>query len=254
MPTKALRCPSCAAPVRSGDPSCAHCGSQLATVACPSCLALVPLEAPHCPQCGAAVGARSPAASGDLACPECRRGLASSTVGEVGLNPCGSCGGVWLRHESFAHLVRDHEGRDVFIQTLSPEAPSPAPPGLQGVRYRPCPSCGKFMNRTNYARVSGVVVDLCKEHGLWFDRDELRLVLLFIDGGGLAKAAERQRFDLEQERARMKEASRELARAQGGRAWEPHTLDSLGDDLEAGRLLGDILAGAAETLWHRLRG
>jgi hypothetical protein len=28
------------------------------------------------------------------------------------------------------------------------------------------------MNRVNFAEYSGVVVDVCREHGTWFDADE----------------------------------------------------------------------------------
>ena len=41
-----------------------------------------------------------------------------------------------------------------------------------------------------HGRRSGVVLDVCKEHGLWFDLDELRRVLAFISAGGLDRARE----------------------------------------------------------------
>jgi Zn-finger nucleic acid-binding protein len=57
------------------------------------------------------------------------------------------------------------------------------------------------MNRVNYARRSGVVLDVCRAHGIWFDRDELRRVLAFIAGGGLDRA---RQLELEE----LKEAKR----------------------------------------------
>ena len=62
----------------------------------------------------------------------------------------------------------------------------------QAIRYRPCAQCGKLMNRTNYGRISGVVLDTCKQRGLWFDQDELRRVLMFIEGGGLERSRDCQ--------------------------------------------------------------
>ena len=41
------------------------------------------------------------------------------------------------------------------------------------------------MNRVNFARCSGVIVDVCRGHGTWFDRDELSGIVQFIRGGGL---------------------------------------------------------------------
>ena len=81
--------------------------------------------------------------------------------------------------------------------------PAPvAPPVvvLEPVKYRPCPVCHQFMNRVNYAKRSGVVLDVCKGHGLWFDQDELRRVLAFIAGGGLDRARERELEDLKEAR------------------------------------------------------
>jgi Zn-finger nucleic acid-binding protein len=54
------------------------------------------------------------------------------------------------------------------------------------------------MNRVNYARRSGVVLDVCKTHGMWFDQDELRRVLAFIAAGGLDRAREREIEDLKE--------------------------------------------------------
>jgi Zn-finger nucleic acid-binding protein len=57
------------------------------------------------------------------------------------------------------------------------------------------------MNRVNYAKRSGVILDVCKAHGVWFDRDELRHVLTFVTEGGLDRARE---LELEE----LKEAKR----------------------------------------------
>jgi Zn-finger nucleic acid-binding protein len=58
--------------------------------------------------------------------------------------------------------------------------------------YRPCPDCKKLMNRRNYGRRSGVIVDVCSEHGAWFDFGELARILSWIRDGGLAHAQEQE--------------------------------------------------------------
>jgi Zn-finger nucleic acid-binding protein len=63
------------------------------------------------------------------------------------------------------------------------------------------------MNRVNFARCSGVVVDVCKGHGTWFDRDELSQIVEFIRGGGLEAARNK-------EKAQLEEARRELHQEQ----------------------------------------
>jgi hypothetical protein len=47
-----------------------------------------------------------------------------------------------------------------------------------------------MMNRVNFGRVSGIVIDLCKGHGVWFDAGELQGVLHFVATGGLDRMRE----------------------------------------------------------------
>jgi Zn-finger nucleic acid-binding protein len=46
----------------------------------------------------------------------------------------------------------------------------------------------------NYGRRSGVIIDVCKKHGVWFDADELAHILDWVRSGGLAEA-KRQEAD-----------------------------------------------------------
>jgi Zn-finger nucleic acid-binding protein len=47
------------------------------------------------------------------------------------------------------------------------------------------------MNRQNYGKRSGVIIDHCKEHGVWFDDQELERILAWIRRGGLALSQKR---------------------------------------------------------------
>jgi Zn-finger nucleic acid-binding protein len=116
-------------------------------------------------------------------------------VGDLETRACLACGGLWLDRAVFEQLGASRERQGAVLGALP--APS-APPvtGLEPVQYRPCPVCGQRMNRVNYARRSGVVLDVCKAHGLWFDQDELRRLLAFIAGGGLDRARERELEEL----------------------------------------------------------
>ena len=49
------------------------------------------------------------------------------------------------------------------------------------------------MNRINFAKCSGVVVDICKGHGTWFDAQELSAIVQFIRDGGLEVARQREK-------------------------------------------------------------
>jgi Zn-finger nucleic acid-binding protein len=173
-------------------------------VACPACLALVPLTVEHCPACGAALAARVEAASGGAPCPACAKPLAASRIGDLAFQGCQACGGLWLDRAIFEQLGASRERQGAVLGALPapPARPTaamgPAGAALGSVQYRPCPGCGQRMNRVNYARRSGVVLDVCRAHGLWFDRDELRRVLAFIAGGGLDRARQRELEELKE--------------------------------------------------------
>lgn len=158
---------------------------------------MVPLSADHCPACGAALAPRVPALAEGAPCPACAKPLSASQIGGLGTQACLACGGLWLDRTVFEQLGASRERQGAVLGALpapsTPPAVVPAP-----VQYRPCPACGQRMNRVNYARRSGVVLDVCKAHGLWFDRDELRRLLGFIAGGGLDRARERELEDLKE--------------------------------------------------------
>jgi len=191
MEARVLRCSGCGASVPPDAPQCPYCRAQLASVACRGCFALVPISASHCPGCGAAMAPRAASPATDAPCPACAKPLASAKIGEVQVGACQACGGLWLDRAVFEQLGASRERQGAMLGALpAPENPPVAK--LEPVQYRPCPACRQRMNRLNYAKRSGVVLDVCKAHGIWFDQDELRRVLAFIAGGGLDRARERE--------------------------------------------------------------
>jgi Zn-finger nucleic acid-binding protein len=61
-----------------------------------------------------------------------------------------------------------------------------------GVVYIKCPVCAKLMNRVNFGAKSGVIVDRCKEHGVWLDGGELRRLFEWMKAGGKLLDQERE--------------------------------------------------------------
>jgi Zn-finger nucleic acid-binding protein len=61
------------------------------------------------------------------------------------------------------------------------------------------------MNRQNFGRVSGVVLDVCRGHGVWFNHGELTRIVEFIRGGGLGRAREREKLEIKEERDRLRQ-------------------------------------------------
>ena len=52
------------------------------------------------------------------------------------------------------------------------------------VSYIKCPICSKIMNRVNFGAKSGVIVDRCRDHGVWLDGGELRHLFEWMKAGG----------------------------------------------------------------------
>jgi Zn-finger nucleic acid-binding protein len=136
------------------------------------------------------------------ACPRCHTSLIDTEYADTPLDECQSCGGVFIEAWILDRLVAAREARVSLsialpIRTLHREA---------AVRYLRCPRCSTQMNRKIFGRSSGIVVDICKGDGIWFDHGELASALEFIEGGGLERAKERE--DAE----RAEEARRERVR------------------------------------------
>ena len=60
------------------------------------------------------------------------------------------------------------------------------------------------MNRINFARCSGVIVDVCKGHGTWFDKQELTRIVEFIREGGLEASRQKEKAQIEEERRQLR--------------------------------------------------
>jgi Zn-finger nucleic acid-binding protein len=202
MHAETLNCPMCGAAASTDATRCLFCDARLATHACPSCFGMMFLGNKHCPRCGASASRSEVADTQPRRCPRCRVELAPVAVGAASLRECERCGGLWVDVQTFEQICADREQQSTVLGGAASVAPARAKG--QGepdkVRYVPCPECSRLMNRVNFAQCSGVVVDICKGHGTWFDRDELAEIVSFIRAGGLEAARNRERQQLAEER------------------------------------------------------
>jgi len=211
MNAQTLHCQSCGAAVSSDSPLCHYCGAKLATIACPSCFGMMFLGTEFCPHCGTAASPWQGGEAGML-CPACESPMLEGTVGQSRLHQCGKCFGLWLDVTTFERICRDSEQQAAVLGGANLAQSSAV--NLDPVRYRRCPACHELMNRVNFARCSGVVVDICRAHGTWFDRNELQQIVLFVRAGGLDRARGRQKEELAAE-ARRLEAARSASSGSG---------------------------------------
>ena len=189
-----LNCPACGAPAPSAVAAqCDYCGSALTVTACPSCFGPMFAGMQFCPHCGAK-GSRVLEEGGPLPCPGCKAEMRAVRVGTTSFHECSSCAGSWLTADAFSQLCTSREERGAMAALVS--GGGHAVRTVSGaVRYVACPICKKTMNRQNFGRRSGVIIDVCKGHGVWFEQSELQSVLAFVDSGGLelARRAEQER-------------------------------------------------------------
>jgi Zn-finger nucleic acid-binding protein len=123
-------------------------------------------------------------------------------IGGTALLECDKCGAMWIDAETFEHICADREAQAAVLHQWSAAAPVRA----GAIHYRPCLACGKMMNRLNFGRLSGTVVDVCKGHGTFLDAGELHQIVSFIQRGGLDRARQRQIEDLKEEEKRLRAA------------------------------------------------
>jgi Zn-finger nucleic acid-binding protein len=129
--------------------------------------------------------------------------MQSVRIGESRVLECSRCLGLWLDSKTFEKICADREEQAAILGSASLAESTPVAPAK--VSYIPCPECSQLMNRANFARCSGVIIDLCKKHGIWFDRDELSRIIEFIRAGGLAASRSKEKAQLEEERRRLRQ-------------------------------------------------
>jgi Zn-finger nucleic acid-binding protein len=208
MTVEALNCPNCGAGVASDSTQCEFCKTRLKTMACPSCFGLIFVGSQFCGHCGAKAVQPEVAevTAGD--CPRCRQPLNALSIEGTSLRECQRCGGLWADVETFESVCSEREKQAAVLVFTTKREVAAAPPVK--ISYVPCPDCKQLMNRSNFARASGVIIDTCKKHGVWFDAEELPRIIEFIRKGGIEIARQRERNEIEQERDQLREERRRL--------------------------------------------
>src|SRR5208282_3235240 len=122
--------------------------------------------------------------------------LRAIQIANTPLEECLHCGGLWVDVSNFDRLCSDAEASQAATGLQLPPPVEFDP----HVRYLKCPQCGTLMNRMNYAERSGIVMNVCRPHGIWLDRDEIRQIIEFIRAGGLDRARRIETQELQEAR------------------------------------------------------
>lgn len=200
FPRNATACPYCGAVVVLPPPRGSDFPSERRTF-CPRCCTVYPSSSGRCPAC-------PPGATDERGghCPRCTHDLEPQRLGEATVDVCPACHGTWFDGDELEHAM------DVTTTGVSREEavllrrglPRTADP-LEEVHYLACVRCGERMSRRQIAMRTGIIVDICREHGVWFDGGELSEFQTFVRAGGL----EVLRYDgVAQAEARRRSAER----------------------------------------------
>lgn len=169
--------------------------------------------------------------------------MSAITIGQTAMRECERCGGLWIEIAAFAEICADREQQSAVLGGALP-APArrlPASADSEKISYAPCPQCGQLMNRINFARCSGVILDVCRGHGTWFDRDELSGIVEFIRSGGLDVARQKEKQAIEFERQQLRTEQMIAANRESGSVLSYSDEERLGGISAAGSLLKFLL-------------
>jgi Zn-finger nucleic acid-binding protein len=219
-----MDCVNCGAPLRPKSNICRYCGTLNDT----------DLRGVEKRRAGGGASERK--------CPHCREAMETvelRTDGRMTVERCGSCMGIFFDPGELEDLldasVSDVQevDRERLDTLLAEEVDTDRP-----VVYVPCPDCGALMNRRNYGAKAGVIVDICKEHGVWLDGGELGSLMKWLKAGGGkhhgAHSAEQER--LEERSKRQKEYLARALQPSG-----PEGADRRGDRSSLEGALGALL-------------
>ena len=156
--------------------------------ACSYCGKLFSQQMRRCPFCGGEYSKES--IHKTPICPRCGGELKNLYYRGNELDMCPHCSGLWLDNREFKRLTSERDVyKDDFIPYEFYRKPLP-----HEVRYLSCPVCGALMVRRNFRKISSVLIDVCRDHGVWLDAGELDQIRSFIANGGIDEYQEKELF------------------------------------------------------------
>lgn len=206
------RCTNCNAPLPEGSLLCAYCGGRND----------VDLKGIHYYTTHETDVPRT--------CPRCAKVLKTIDLklnGTFFIERCDQCLGLFFDPCELEALL-DAAVTNVFqinrtgMDGINEQRQDPYP-----VAYIKCPVCSQLMNRVNFGVKSGVIVDRCKDHGVWLDGGELRHLMEWMKMGGKLLDQERR----EQEKREELKKQSEPPERQTVYRDEPSLFDGFGDPL-----------------------
>ncbi|MBF0111700.1 MAG: zf-TFIIB domain-containing protein [Desulfamplus sp.] len=192
------KCINCAAPLPSNSVECQYCGSRNDT----------DLRGLH--------DFTTEEPDSQRICPKCNISLQTIDLkvdGKFLIERCEQCFGLFFdtgELEALLELSVKHV-YDINMKKLDNINMAMTPKDATKVVYIKCPVCSNFMNRVSFGAKSGVIIDKCKEHGVWLNAGELRHLFEWKKAGGklLHEQREAEKRELEKKEQKRREEERE---------------------------------------------
>jgi len=124
-------------------------------------------------------------------CPDCLIFLDSIDIGKNTrfiIEKCERCFGLFFDNDELQRLLEARLEKSYWIDKHKLHSLLQHPLHKDKVIYRRCPVCNKLMQRKNHLNRSGVITDVCKDHGIWLDAGELKQIQEWTALGGRANA------------------------------------------------------------------
>ncbi len=164
-------CVNCSAPLPSNSIECEYCGSRNDT----------DLKGIH--------EFTTQEVHSQRICPKCNITLQTIDLkidGKFLIERCEECFGLFFDSGEIEALL-DASVKNVYtinLKKLDNINLAMTPKDAANVIYIKCPVCSRFMNRVSFGIKSGVIIDRCKEHGVWLNAGELRHLFEWKKAGG----------------------------------------------------------------------
>jgi len=118
-----------------------------------------------------------------MKCPSCFNKLVETKTGQVFVDLCTLCKGIWFDSGEFLDVVRS-----LFAEKTIEDKPpaleakgAPVAAKSAADKEKFCPRCDNRLSKYNYAYDSNVILDRCpKCQGIWADGGEVRQILAFL--------------------------------------------------------------------------
>jgi Zn-finger nucleic acid-binding protein len=111
-----------------------------------------------------------------MICPSCKSELIILELNQIEIDYCPDCSGIWLDAGELELLSGATLHSELMKQFQIANDVKEA--------KRNCPICKKNLKKYYFGSTKDLLIDICsKEHGIWFDNNELIKVISSVDKG-----------------------------------------------------------------------